>query len=129
MDSKEESFSSEKTVGYALLVIGLIAIFYSAYSVYSVFTGLARPFDLFAFEALRIDIGKFVLDAPSDQNLMQDIVPSEVLNTPMNYIAHLMLMGFLTSAGLKIANIGTNLIRPIKIKVKEEKKSILEPKQ
>jgi hypothetical protein len=127
MEGNEEKIGSEKVIGYVLLVIGLLAIFYSAFSVYAVFTGIMKPFDLFSFDAIKIDIGKFVIQAPSDQNLTQDIVPSEVLNKPMNYIAHLLLMGFLASIGLKIANIGTYLLRPIKIKVHEEKKSILEP--
>lgn len=128
METKEDGFTTEKTIGFALLVIGLAAIFYSAFSVYGVFTGLIQPFGLFNFDSIKVDLGKFIIQAPSDQNLTQDIIPQEVLNTPMNYIAHLLLMGFLASVGLKVANIGTNLLRPIKIKVKEEKKSILEPK-
>jgi len=128
METGKENFATEKTIGYALLVIGLVAIFYSAFNVYAVFTGITKPFILFNFGAIKIDLGKFIIQSPSDQNLSQDIVPAELLNSPMNYIAHILLMGFIASTGLKIASIGTYLIRPIKIKVTQEKKSILEPK-
>jgi hypothetical protein len=127
MEEKQESFNTEKTVGYILLVLGIVTIFYSAISVYAVFTGFLQPFNLFAFDAIKIDIGKFIIQSPTEPQITQDIVPADVLNKPMNYVAHLMLMGFIASVGLKIASIATSLIRPIKIKVKEEKKSILEP--
>lgn len=123
----EEKYTSEKVIGYSLLIIGLIAIFYSAFSVYSVFTGLTQPFNLFSFDAIKIDLGKFIIQSPSDAQVTQDIVPADVLNRPMNYIAHLMLMGFLASVGLKVASIGTSLLRPIKLKITEQKRSVLEP--
>ncbi len=118
---------SEKTIGYSLLILGLIAIFYSTFSVYTVFTGMNQPFNLFSFDAIKIDLSKFIIQSPSEAELTQDIVPSDVLNKPMNYIGHLMLMGFLASAGLKVATIGTTMLRPIKVKVTEQKKSVLEP--
>lgn len=124
MDDKNVT---EKTIGYSLLIVGLIAIFYSTFSVYTVFTGMNQPFNLFSFDAIKIDLSKFIIQSPSEAELTQDIVPSDVLNKPMNYIGHLMLMGFLASAGLKIATIGTTMLRPIKVKVTEQKKSVLEP--
>jgi hypothetical protein len=127
METDKEKFASEKAIGYVLLVIGLIAIFYSAFSVYAVFTGLMHPFNLFKFDAIKLDLGKFIIQAPSEQKLTQEIVPADVLNSPMNYFAHLLLMGFLASVGLKIASIGTMLLRPIKIKIREDKKSVLDP--
>jgi hypothetical protein len=127
LPEKEEKYTTEKTIGYLLLFIGIAVIIFAAVSVYMVFTRITKPVDLFRFDAIKIDLSKFIIQAPTDQTITQDIVPKEVLNTPMNYFAHLLLMGFLASVGLKIAQIGTNLIRPIKIKVREEKKSILEP--
>ena len=55
------------------------------------------------------------------------LVSSSLINQPLNLIANLLLMGFIASAGFKIAHLGVMLVRTIKVKVKEEKKSILEP--
>jgi hypothetical protein len=114
---------SEKITGYLLLLIGLIIIGLSSLNVYQVFTKQIQPVNVFLFDSIRLDFAKFIPEAPVNTDLTQELVPSDVLNLPMNYAAHLMLMGFLASSGYKIASIGVTLLRPIKVKLKEELKN------
>lgn len=121
---------SEKIVGYLLLVAGLVIIVIAVISVYSVFTKKSNPVDLFNLGGISIDMSSFAgADLSSEQreqlarsnlSTKTELIPSSVLSTPLNYAAHLMFMGFLASIGFKIANIGTMLIRPIKVKLKSQ---------
>jgi hypothetical protein len=111
--------SSEKIIGYILLILGVLAIIFPSYSVYQVFTNRAKPVQLFKFEGVNLDFGKLVEQPESSKNLKQELIAPEVLNDPMNLAAHVFLMGFLASSGLKIASIGVQLLRPIKVNVKD----------
>ncbi len=44
-----------------------------------------------------------------------------MVNAPLNLFTYLMLMGFFASIGMKIATVGTYLVRPIVVKLREEK--------
>jgi hypothetical protein len=109
----------EKILGYLLLLLGLVTIAYSTLSVINVFQGRTEPFNLFSFSAISLDFSEMVKGQPipPGTNLEQELMSEDVLNKPINTAAHLMLMGFLASVGLKVANIGTMLIRPIKVKL------------
>lgn len=110
---------TEKVIGYILLFLGVGLILYSGLNVYQVFTKQITPIDLFSFKGIGLDLSKFVEGAPANKDLRQEFVAPEVLNSPMNYIAHLMLMGFVGSIGLKLATIATMLVRPINVTLKE----------
>lgn len=112
---------SEKIVGYLLLFIGVVIILYSGINVYQVFTKQIDPINLFAFNGIGIDFSKMIEGAPPNANLTQELVAPNVLNQPMNYIAHVVLMGFIGSIGYKLASIATMLVRPIHVTVKEIK--------
>ena len=115
----------EKIIGYLFLVAGIGIIAYSAFNVISVFKGKAQPFDLFSFDSIGFDFSNLVSGpVPSDANLKQELVEKDLLNKPFNLFAHLLLMGFVTSAGFKIAQIGTMLVRSIKVKVIVQKEKI-----
>lgn len=117
---------SEKILGYVLIVAGIVVIIGSAFNVYSVFTGKSEPIAPFNLSGISLDFGAMApaeqqaaLDA-SGASLKTEIVKPDVLNQPLNYVAHLLLMGFLGSAGFKLASLGVMLVRPIKVKLKEE---------
>jgi hypothetical protein len=117
---------SEKILGYILIAVGVCVIIASAANVYSVFSGKARPIAPFNLGGISLDFGamappeqKATLDA-SGASLKTELIKPEVLNQPLNYAAHLLLMGFLASAGFKLASLGTMLVRPIKVKLSEE---------
>ncbi len=128
---------SEKIIGYILLTLGVVIIFVSSFSVFTVFTGRAKPVQLFNFESVSIDFSQIVsaslptTDLPEElkgsipkntaPSAKTEIIKGDMLNTTSNIFAHLVLMGFLASSGLKLAQIGVNLLRPIIVKLKEEK--------
>ena len=123
-----EQSATNKVIGYSLIVIGLFLIAFTMLNIYDVFQGRVKPFPLFNFQAISLDFSKMVEQAPPGANLSQELVASNLLNDPMNFTAHLLMMGFIASGGFKIASIGVMMVRTIKVNVKEEKQSILTPR-
>ena len=117
----------EKIIGYLLIVIGLIMIILPIISVFNVFTNRAQPAILFNLEGINIDLSKLTdrsltqqqANISDNNQLKTEVIPSESLNKPLNLISHIVLMGFVSSAGLKIATVGTQLARTINVKIKE----------
>lgn len=127
---------TEKILGYILISFGIMAIIYAVLSVYSVFTKKSKPVQLFNFEGISLDASQLVPQVPQDlpdnlppeasqllnqQNLSSqkaELIPASVLNDSTNIFAHLFLMGFIASAGQKIASLGTRLVRPINVKLR-----------
>jgi hypothetical protein len=117
---------SEKLVGYALLAVGLLIILGSVLNVYQVFNKQASSVNLFSFPGISIDLGKVVasqlpkdVTLPQGTAMQQEIIPAKMLNESANIAAHLFLMGFVASAGYKIASLGVEILRPIQVKVRE----------
>ncbi len=120
---------TEKVVGYLLLVLGLVIMGYSAVSVYNVFTGSWEPVNIFSFSGISINtvdlIGGDLSPAQRQElnsqmgNAQMEVISRDLLNDPLNLAAHLFLMGFVVSVGFKIGSLGTQLIRPIKVTVRE----------
>lgn len=112
---------TEKVIGYLLLAIGVIIIIFALVSVYRVFTNQSEPVNLFNFETISIDLGKALnLPVPPDQDLSQELFDKDMINRPMNIFAQLLLMGFVSTIGFKLASLGVMLLRPIKVKLREE---------
>lgn len=115
----------EKIIGYLLLALGLGTIVYSVFNVVGVFTGKNQPYQLFSFSSIGFDFSGLMAGQPIAQSaeteLKQDLFESDLINKPANITAHVVLMGFIASAGLKIGQIGTMLIRTIKVKLREER--------
>lgn len=119
---------TEKIIGYLLLAIGIITILFSGFSVYNVFTKQSKPVQLFNFKGIGFDTSQILSGAlppefanqiPKNSKAAQtELIPPDLLNDSSNIFAHLMLMGFLASVGAKIAGIGTQLVRPIVVKLK-----------
>lgn len=107
---------TEKITGYCLLVFGIFLILGSALSVYRVFTNQARPVQVFNFEPISLDLGQSLIPIPKAQ-----IISAAMLNDTSNLAAHLFLMGFIASVGQKLASLGIQLIRPIVVKLNEQK--------
>lgn len=100
----------EKIVGYILLTIGIAMIFFSVYQMVNVFTGASPPPNLFNFSDI-------YLPTP-EQAEKTLIISGQELNklTAMGF--WYMLMFFIMWSGGKIASLGVNLIREIKVEVK-----------
>lgn len=113
---------SEKTVGYALLGVGVGIILIAAISVLLVFTKSVQPVQLFNFQGVSLDLSSVVPTLPGTtrtaQNTTTELLPSNVLNDTSNVFAHVFLMGFIASVGGRIANLGVQLLRPVEVKVR-----------
>ena len=124
---------TEKVLGYILLTIGLIIITFTAWNVWQVFAGKAEPVQVFNFEGISIDPSKFAPQVnlpegmeglvsqrtPTSQPI--EFITPEYLNDTANLFAHVMLMGFIANIGGRFASIGTQLMRPIEVKLREAK--------
>ncbi|MBN1262914.1 MAG: hypothetical protein JW991_01000 [Candidatus Pacebacteria bacterium] len=137
--------NSEKLAGYLLLAVGLGVIVASAFSIYQVFTGLKTPPEVFSFEApgitlpgqqnyqIRLPEGyelpeRFSLSDPGEKSPPQELklLPDEVVNGLVNMSIYLLLMGFLSSVGFKIAALGIKLVKEIKMVVSQDRIRALE---
>jgi hypothetical protein len=101
----------EKIVGYILLAIGIIMIFFSVYEMMRVFTGGSPPPNLFNFSDISIQM--------SEQAEGTLLVSGEELNKLAAMAFWYMLMFFIMWSGGKIASLGVSMIREIKVEVKE----------
>ena len=109
---------TEKTVGYLLLVAGLVFIAISTFSIYQVLTGRAGPVALFDSPSLSIDIGQMMspeLLRPGAQT-KSELLPASELNKISNLTIHYLLMGFLVSVGFRVSTLGVQLLRPVEVK-------------
>ncbi len=118
---------TEKVIGYLILVAGILLMVFSILEVYFAFTGKIKPYPLFNLPGISLDLGKFVSgevpisnsEKPSNSSLKTELVEKELINQPLNFLAHLVLMGFLLNAGFKISSLGVQFLRPIKVNLKE----------
>jgi len=101
----------EKIVGYVLLAIGVAMIFFSVYLMVQVFTGASPPPNLFNFSDI-----SFSMPEQAEETLL---ISGEELNKLAAMVFWYMLMFFIMWSGGKIASLGVNMIREIKVEVKE----------
>jgi hypothetical protein len=95
---------SEKTIGYALLMIGLGIIFFSIFSSFSIFNGKTPP-RIFNIQQSTKPITMNGQELPS-----MELIPSEYLNQSGNLTFFMLFMFFLVSAGGKISSIGVSMV-------------------
>jgi hypothetical protein len=125
---------TEKIAGYALVAVGITIMFFSAFSVYQVFTAKERPVNLFHFEGISLNLAsllgsgeglsseqKAALERQKAQIKPQEIVSADLINESSNIAAHMFLMGFIASIGYKIASLGIQFLRPIVVNMRESK--------
>ncbi len=118
---------AERLVGYLLLILGLLIIGFAALSVYNVFNGTWESVDVFSFTGISINTADLVgQDLTASQRAQlnsqmgsMEVISQDLLNDPLNLAAHLFLMGFVVSVGFRIASLGTQLVRPIKVNLRE----------
>ncbi|QQS39529.1 hypothetical protein IPM62_02870 [Candidatus Woesebacteria bacterium] len=117
--------ANEKLIGYALLVIGLTIIGYAVFNVLGLFTQNTQPVQMFDLPGLEIDLGQsYKVEIPQEltdagvsvdmpTSKKQEILPAGIMNQTTNFIAQLVIMGFIVNVGYKIASVGIQLLRPI----------------
>ncbi len=114
--------SDLKRTGYALLALGLIMILGAVIQMLMVFSGNISPVGLFSFSNSDFAISGASLFPQLPSNLTKDlkveIFPAELVNTVLNLALNAMLMSIIIIAGGKIASLGTQLLRPVYVKMK-----------
>jgi hypothetical protein len=100
---------NEKILGYSLVILGIAVILFAGVSVYSVFTGRTKPFGLFNFPSISIDI---------PQAGKTEVISARTLNDSSDMIAYVVLMSFIAGIGSRLSTIGAMLVRPINVKLK-----------
>lgn len=134
---------SEKIAGYFLLFLGLGVIVLAGMSVWQIFTKKMKPVQIFNFPGISISTAQTTTagsinttgltdeEAELLENIIRqeelkapakmEIIPGETLSQTTNLLAHVILMGFVASIGYKIAGLGVLMLRPIVVKLKEQK--------
>lgn len=114
--------NTERVTGYILLVIGVGMVIYATWSVYRVFTGQVVPPSVIRLEAkpLTIPLSTSVPGLEAEP-VELDFLPVETIALTTNMAVHLLLMGFLSLAGGRLANIGAGLLRPVRVYLKESR--------
>jgi hypothetical protein len=102
---------SEKIIGYLLLTMGVGIIILTLLNGYGIFSGTLQPVPFFNFSPISLDLGA----------TKQELLSGRDLSQSTNFFLHLILLGFFANIGFKLASLGIQLLRPIKIEVKDNK--------
>ncbi|MDO9097293.1 MAG: hypothetical protein Q7U60_04150 [Candidatus Methanoperedens sp.] len=105
-----------KTVGYALLVAGLVLILWAVYSMYNVYTGATPPPPVVEMNSVTISLPTGGGAPPIQTELLSGRESSKLTNMGIWFA----LMTFVASAGGRIGGLGVKLIREIKVEVRGE---------
>ena len=102
-----------KVIGYLLVLVGVVLIIFTAFSVFNVFTKRTEPINIVSEESL-------FLPQSGDKSTITNL-----MNIDMKEIAYLsnltfniLLAGFFLNVGFKISSIGAMLARPIVVDLK-----------
>ncbi|MCJ7827541.1 hypothetical protein MUP65_00135 [Patescibacteria group bacterium] len=105
-----------------MLVGGVGLILWSAWSTYQVYTGQQEAPTVFKISAEPIS-----LPVPSQVPGMEvdpielDFFPTEMIGQTTNMAIYLVLMGFLSLAGGRLASVGAKLLQTVKVYLRESK--------
>jgi len=119
---------TEKVVGYLLVFVGVLVMVAAMFNIYSIFVLKERPINLISMPAISLDMSNMVgaevspeqLESLKSQGkLTTELMSGEALNQPLNLAAHLFLVGFFLNSGFKLASLGVQFVRPIKVKLRE----------
>jgi hypothetical protein len=108
---------NEKTIGYVLLGIGVMFLIFSIVEMLMVYSGIAPPPNL-------ITLSDITTTATDGSNVT--LIGGAQLSQLPNLFFWFVLMFFVLFAGGKIASLGVNMVKDIKVEVREP---ILPPKQ
>ncbi|HRN70405.1 MAG TPA: hypothetical protein PLS49_04410 [Candidatus Woesebacteria bacterium] len=121
---------TEKITGYSLLATGIIIMLFATIQIILVFTGKAKPIELFQYEkpqqtlSSELDLNSLLTQLQAGQTNNAGSLPSlpfldsETINRSLNLIVYYLIMQFLLGLGYKFASLGTQLIRPINVILK-----------
>lgn len=120
---------SDKQVGYILLGVGIAVMIFAGAQIILVFTGKATPIEVFSYNQSGGEM-KGILDqmqrtaqaqAGASSSTMPNIIDPVALNKILNLTVYYVVMQFVFGIGYKLSTLGTQLIRPIVVQVKNKK--------
>lgn len=112
---------TEKQTGNTLLYTGIGIMIIAGIIVILLFTGNIQPIPLFNIPAPTLNTGSLVPSIPGIPSAPGEeitILPTKDFNNLLNLGIQFLLMTFIMSFGFKLADLGTKLLRPIKIESK-----------
>lgn len=123
---------AEKTTGYILLTIGLLLMTFATIQIVLVFTGRAKPMEIFNYDSTADPTNSFDPQALMQQFQNPDgqtstipssfpnvqLIDPKALNDILNLAVYFVIMQFLLSMGFKLASLGIQLLRPIVVQMK-----------
>jgi hypothetical protein len=98
----------KKIIGWSLLFLGLVIIFYSLYSSYNIFITKAAAPEIFTVgeqEGVSSQIQEII------QQQLKDVLPAESIIGLLNLIAWSIFAGIFIFGGAQIAGLGIKLIK------------------
>jgi len=132
------SLNPEKIFGYVLLVAGIFLILLSLFFASRLLTGKSKPAAVFNVQAPTINLptGNLNVKLPEGTTLPPGVslspentdstqsgfkvIPDSVLNDSLNIGLSYLLFMFIASTGVKLATIGTGLVKDIKVTAREK---------
>jgi hypothetical protein len=109
---------NDKIIGYILLALGIVLLFFSVYEMMDVYTGHSTPPQLISLSDISLSI----------QDGNATVIEGAQLSQLPNLLFWFILNGFILLAGGKIAQVGVNMVKEVKVEVKETFTQPFEPK-
>ncbi len=117
---------TERTVGYILLVVGILIMIYSTWQIITIITGKTQPPHLIDYKSPESSIstdgllGK--LQGSSGGSMpMPQLFDTKALNDIINLSIYYLVMQFLLGLGYKFSSLGVSMLRPIVVQVKNKR--------
>ena len=107
---------TEKIFGYVLLGIGLVCILLAFNSMRNVFIGLTLPPEIFQLKSLSFSASQGPDNPPTAINMALDPEVRKITNMFLYYL----FMFFIVLVGSKVSSLGIQLIKEIKVEVKNQ---------
>ena len=104
---------TNKTIGYVLLIIGVLLIALPLWQTYNIFTGKSLPAQVFTKPvSVKVNEDVSALDIQGQiQNAFIKILPIDSINNTLNLMSWLLLVWILIYGGGKVAEIGVKLLK------------------
>lgn len=115
---------SEKTLGYALLGVGILVMAFSLGYVWMVFTNKIPPAEIIKAKSISLDFTQALSGLNTGQQLSSsnggmEIFSGQDMSKTINLSITFFFMTFVMLFGFRIASLGVMLMRPIVVKLNE----------
>lgn len=107
---------TNKLTGYILITVGILLILFSALHIFNIFSKNTRAVEVFSFSGIEFPVETLTgIKSQSKDPPKLELLSQDKLNDPLNLFANIIIMGFFSTIGYKLAGIGAMLVRPVKI--------------